>query len=387
MSKVAIAKCEDYEQPHVDEALRHSLELIGGLKNFVKPGQKVIIKVNGIMSVGPEAGVTTHPSVVSSVVKEVRKLGAFPLVGDSPGNALGNIQQILEKTGIKKAAEEAGGEIFPFQVAGITELPSPSSNKLIKTLHLSKAILKADVIINLPKLKTHNLTLYTGAIKNMFGCVPGFNKSKYHLWAPRSAQFSESLVDIFQITKPKLNIMDGIVGMEGNGPSAGNKRILGAIIASADGVALDAICSAAIGYKPFTIDTTRIAHKRGLGEGRLGKIEIAGTPLSEITQKDWKHPVASYSLTRYLPRFIYSLTSPLTRFIRVNPVIIQDVCTKCMICVNNCPTKTIHYKENKVEIDLSNCIMCFCCHELCPYQAIKLERSWLVRKFGLVQKE
>ncbi|KPJ69754.1 hypothetical protein AMJ44_02765, partial [candidate division WOR-1 bacterium DG_54_3] len=360
---------------------------IGGLKHFVKPGQKVILKVNGIMSAGPEAGVTTHPSIISSVVKEVKKLGALPLVGDSPGNALADIQQIMKKTGIKKATEEAGGKIIPFQVAGITEFPSPSNSKRIKTLHLCKEVLEADVIINLPKLKTHNLTFYTGAIKNMFGSVPGFNKSKYHLWAPRSAQLSESLVDIFQITKPALNIMDGIIGMEGNGPSAGNKRTLGAIITSTDAVALDAVCSAAIGYKPFAIDTTRIAHKRGLGEGRLENIEILGTPLSEIIQKNWKHPVASYSLTRYLPQFIYSLTSPLTRFIRVNPVIIQEACTKCMICVNNCPTKTIHYKEDKVEIDLSNCIMCFCCHELCPHQAIKLERSWLVRKLGLVQKE
>ena len=387
MSKVAIVKCKDYDQLRVDEALHHSLELLGGLQKIIKPGQKVILKVNALLGEEPEAGITTHPSIVSAVVKEVKKLGAVPLVGDSPGNALGNIQQVLEKTGIKKATEEAGGEILPFQAEGITEFPSPSNSKRIKSLLLSKAVLEADLIINLPKLKTHNLTLFTGAIKNMFGSIPGFNKSKYHLLAPRSVQLSESLVDIFQITKPELNIMDGIVGMEGNGPSAGSKRNFGAIFASTDAVALDAVCSAAIGYKPFAVDTTRIAHRRGLGQGRLENIIILGTPLSEIIQKDWDRPVGLPPLTKYLPQFIYDLTSLLTRFIRVNPVIIQEACTKCMICVNNCPTKTIHSKEDKVEIDLSNCIMCFCCHELCPYRAIKLERSWLVKKLGLVQKE
>jgi len=387
MPKVSIIKCQDYEPARIEEAVRRSLELIGGLRTIVKSGQRVLLKVNALMGIEPEAAVTTHPAVVAAVVKEVKKLGAKPLVGDSPGNALANMLQILEHTGIKKAVEAAGGEIIKFQEAGVVEFPSPSNNKRIRIIHLSRAAMEADVIINLPKLKTHNLTLYTGAIKNLFGCVPGFNKSKYHLMAPRPSEFAESLVDILQITKPKLNIMDAVIGMEGNGPSAGDKRTLGAIMASADAVALDAVCSVAIGYKAFDIDTTKIANKRNLGEGRIKKIEIVGTPLSEITQKDWKHPISIQQLTKYLPGFIDRLSRPFSRFIRIDPIIIQELCKKCLICVNNCPAKTIHYQNGKVEIDLKHCIMCFCCHELCPYKAIKLEKSWLVKRLGLGQEE
>jgi uncharacterized protein (DUF362 family) len=178
--KVSIVKCQDYDQARVDEAVRQSLELIGGLENVVKPGNTVLIKVNALMRSRPEAAITTHPAVVAAVVKEVKKLGAKAFVGDSPGNPAENIQQTMEETGIKKATEEAGGEIIHLEEKGVTEVQSPSQNKKIKALNIFKAALEADAIINVPKLKTHNLTLLTGAVKNLFGLVPGFNKSRYH---------------------------------------------------------------------------------------------------------------------------------------------------------------------------------------------------------------
>jgi ferredoxin len=168
--------------------------------------------------------------------------------------------------------------------------------------------------------------------------------------------------------------------MEGHGPANGQKRIMGAILASLDAVAMDAVCAASMSYQPLRIETTRIAQQRKLGEGRLENIEIAGAPLSEIEKKDWKHASNVYSSTRYLPEFLYTLIKPLAdRQLRIDPVIIQEACTKCLICVKNCPAQTIHFTNNVVKIDPSKCIMCYCCHELCPYHAIKLKRSWLAK--------
>jgi len=383
-SQVAIIECPNYDQPSVDDAVQKGLDLLGGLKSIIKPGDKVLLKVNALLDAEPDVAATTHPAVVAAVAKEVKKLGAIALVGDSPGNVSANIDQTMEKTGFAQAAKDAGTEILNFHKSKITDFASPSNNKLIKDLKIAQAVLDCDVIINLPKLKTHGWTLYTGAIKNMFGAVPGFHKSRYHSLAPQPYEFSKMLVDILEITKPKLNITDAVYGMEGEGPSAGHKRFMGALFFSYDAVAMDAVCAKAIGYQPFDIDTTKIAHQRGLGNGNLEQIEIIGTPLSKVTHHDWQHSSNVYSLTKRIPSWLNWMFRPVTKYLRVDPVINQEKCTKCLICVKSCPVKTIHYKNKVVKIDLSKCIMCYCCHELCPYKAIKLKRSWLAKRIGIL---
>jgi uncharacterized protein (DUF362 family)/NAD-dependent dihydropyrimidine dehydrogenase PreA subunit len=329
------------------------------------------------------------------VVKAVVAIGATAWVGDSPGNAHSNVAKTMKKTGIMQAAEENGGQLVFFQQDGVVEVKG-SSPKL--PIRISKLVLEADVIINLPKLKTHGLTLYTGAIKNMFGTVPGFHKSTYHTSFPKAADFAAAVVDIFAATKPTLNIMDAVIGMEGNGPTSGMPRKMGLLIASPDAVALDAVGAYLIGYEPERILTTAIAAKRNLGESNLGKIEIIGPPLSQYRQSDWKKSFSSLGLIGNLPEWAIKLLSPLIAQVSIYPVIDQAKCTKCLVCVNNCPAKTIithplspslnkrggiKRGEFKITINKKNCISCFCCHELCEYQAIKLDRSWLVRLFNL----
>ncbi len=402
--QVVIARCSNYDQNVVAEALHQSLELLGGLNQFVRPGQTVLVKVNALMAAPPEVAVTTHPAIVSAIVKEIVKLGAIALVGDSPGNATDNFEKVLTVCGIKEAAEKAGGRIVSFQEKGIVNVPSPSQNQRISSITVSKAVLDADIVINLPKLKTHGLTKYTGAIKNLFGCVPGFHKSQYHALAPKPSALSQTFVDLLEIVKPTLNIMDAVEGMEGNGPSAGDKRHFGAIFISTDAVALDTVCSAAIGFAPLSIATTRIAHQRKLGEGNLGKIEIIGERLESVIKKDWRPPVGINQLLDFIPDLLFPLLQPIIKMIRVDPVIDQKKCTKCLACVKGCPEKTIKTHplltskppspsldkrggikggEFNVEIDLSRCIMCFCCHELCSYQAISLQPNWLARRIGV----
>ncbi|OGC21979.1 hypothetical protein A2291_07370 [candidate division WOR-1 bacterium RIFOXYB2_FULL_42_35] len=382
--KVAIVKCKSYRQAQVDAAVRQSLELISGLDKTIKPGNRVLIKVNALMGKDPELGITTHPALVTAIVKLVKALGAIPLVGDSPGDGSANVHKVMSKCGFTKATEEAGGELISFEKAGTKDIPSPSQHKKIKTLKISKAVLKADVIINLPKLKTHGWTLYTGAIKNLFGCITGFNKASFHFAAPKCKDFSIALVDILEIVKPTINIMDAVMGMEGQGPTEGKPRLMGAILASFDAVALDAVAATAINYQPLEIDMIRIADNRQLGTGKLANIDVVGTPLKEIIKKDWEHCANTYAITNRIPSFLEPILNPIMqKILRIDPEIIQDKCKKCLVCVNNCPAKTIYFKDNTVKIDLSKCIMCYCCHELCPYKSIRLKQSWLAKVMGL----
>lgn len=384
-SRVSIVSCNDYSHSEVEAAIHQCLDLLGGISQFVKPGQKVLVKPNALMGDTPEHAVTTHPTVIFAVIKEVIKAGGIALAGDSPGNASANVPKTMETTGIKQAVESAGGKMVYFQQEGIVKVKSPSNNQKIYEIPIAKPVLEADAIINLPKLKTHNLTLYTGAIKNMFGCVPGFNKTHFHVMNPRSIDLARSLVDIYEITKPTLNIMDAVVGMEGKGPAAGKPRKIGALIASTDGVALDSVCSRIIGFKPEEIHTTFFAHERNLGEMDLNKIEIVGLPLEQFKQINWKKPINLDALTRFLPPFIFSLAKPILSQLNIDPVINQNKCTKCLVCVKNCPAKTIQYDQSSknVKINLHNCIRCFCCHELCEYRAIDLKGTWLTKLMGI----
>jgi len=381
MSKVSIIKCANYDQLNLEPLLAP----LGGIQAFVKPGQKVLIKPNALLGKTPDHAVTTHPALIAAVIREVKKAGGIALVGDSPGNAHSNVQQTMEQTGIKQAVKEAGGILIYFQQEGVVEVKSPSGNKRLPTLMIARPALEADVIINLPKLKTHNLTLYTGAIKNMFGVVPGFNKTYFHATNPRPRDFAESIVDVFQTVKPTLNIMDAVVGMEGPGPSNGSPRKFGALLASTDAVALDAVCSYLIGYEPKQIFTTVAAYTRQLGEMDLARIEVIGPRLEELRQAGWRKAFNVQGFSNWLPDFIFNFAAPIVKQLSIYPSIDQAKCTQCLACFRHCPVKTIiHDQDAKVVwIDKKRCISCFCCHELCEYGAVRLERSWLVRLLRL----
>jgi Pyruvate/2-oxoacid:ferredoxin oxidoreductase delta subunit len=216
----------------------------------------------------------------------------------------------------------------------------------------------------------------------MFGTVPGFNKTLFHASCQNPKDFAASIVDIYELTKPELNIIDAVIGMEGRGPSEGKPRTLGVLIASTDAVAADTVGSYLIGYEPMEINTTAIASERGLGEARLNKIEIVGAAIETVRQKDWQHARNMNQKIQALPPWLFRF---LASRISIKPVIDQKKCTRCQVCVKNCPAKTIYFypDKNKVEIDHKRCIYCFCCHELCPFKAIELHKSRLAKLMGL----
>lgn len=388
MTTVACIRCASYEEQAVEQAVHQALEALGGIKKYVQPGHRVLLKVNMLQSCHPNDAITTHPLVAKAVAKEVLAAGGTPVIGDSPGNGYARIEHALESCGFKGIAEELGIETINFEKAGVAEVPS--QNPLIKSFFISRAVLDADVVISLPKLKTHNFTRYTGAVKNMFGSITGFNKGKVHYLAPKPLDFATAIVDIFSHVKPHLAVMDAVVGMEGHGPTGGTPRPIGLILASDDCVALDAVGGKLIGYEPRQVDTTRIAGERGLGESSLEKIEIEGVSIKEGSIPDFKLVTSAADILDRVPSGLIKVLGPLAnRLIQIRPVLGNpERCTGCAICAKHCPQsredrpkKAIQMVDGKPTFDYRECIFCYCCHELCPNRALLIKQSYLARKW------
>lgn len=379
MSATVVLKyCPDYTT-EVETQLREGLSELGGMSAFVQPGQRVLLKVNLLMKKRPEEAVTTHPSVVEATVRLVQEAGGIPVIGDSPGgpytkNAL---QSIYSRSGLLEVAERTGAELN--QDFGQTARSFPEG-KVAKSLTITNCVTDADVIITISKLKTHGMMTFTGAVKILFGVIPGLLKAEYHLKMPKIMDFAGLLVDIAQYVKPTLSIMDGIVGMEGDGPSAGQPRNIGALLISTDPFALDVVAADLIGLKPEKVPTIRVARERGL-TASLEEIDFKGDSRSLWRIQDFIVPKT------VSPNFLDMVPLPksVNRFllnrVRSRPVFSHDQCKGCSDCVNNCPPKALVLNDQKRPmVDLEVCIRCFCCQELCPHQAVDIFRPWLGRK-------
>jgi len=342
MVKVSIVKCEDY--PKVKNAIKQSLDLIGGLEKIIKPNDRVLLKVNLLMAKKAEYAVTTHPSVVKAVIQLVKEKKGIVFVGDSAGGA-GLTDKAFEVSGIKKVVEEENVELLNFETTGTYN---------VKGLNIAKPLLDSNVVISLPKLKTHTFTFFTGAVKNFFGGIPGKQKSELHSKYPKLEDFSNMLLDIYYAVKPKLGIMDGILGMEGDGPSNGKVVKSNVILSSFDCVSLDYVSSALIGYNPMGIATTRLGVERKLGETE--KIEIAGEKIENVSV-DFKKPVSEDAKENVIP------------------IVDSDKCKKCLTCISICPVNAINIINDDITFNRMKCILCYCCSELCPEGAIGLVRK------------
>ncbi len=378
MSQVSVISCSKYDLSEVKEALRKAINLVldGDLDKIIKEGDKVLLKVNLLMGKPPSEAVTTHPTVVQAMIELVQEVGGKPLIGDSPGggrmNTPTSYERMMSIAGYRDVADETSAEIVYFD-EDYEEVPFPEG-RITKRFIIAKAVLEADVIINLPKLKTHGFTRLTGAVKNMFGAIPGFRKAEYHLRMSNVEVFSGMLVDLYTLTNPTLNVMDAIVGMEGDGPSAGDPRAIGAILVSEDGIALDSVAAEIVGLPPLSIPTNKRGFEWGLSAESPEKIKVLGN--GEMRIDNFRYPLREGDWTKSLPSF---LRSWLKNSVVVKPYIDKDKCRGCQICVKNCPPKAMKMIGETPSIDYNVCIKCYCCHELCPHRAIELREGWLSR--------
>lgn len=370
MTDVSIVRCTDYNQS--EACVKKAIDLIGGIESVIKPGDKVLLKVNLLLPAKPEAAITTNPKIVEAMIKLVKSAGGESWVGDSSGGR-GKTLEAFEVSGIKAVCERHDAKIINFDTGNVYKIEIPQG-EILNELHVASAPFDADVVVNIPKLKTHALTLYTGAIKNMYGTVPGGKKALIHaITTSDSEKFAEALVDIYSIIPINLTVMDGIVGMEGIGPNHGKPKKSNVLIASTNALELDAVSSTIMGFDPEDIPTLRIAQQRGLGTIDLDKISILGESLENV-KSDYKKPKRIYKGLMFLPSFVRNLFLETPRL----PFPNKAGCNQCKECEANCPVDAIKVTEVP-KFDHSKCIRCYCCHELCPQDGIKLKKALLPR--------
>lgn len=375
-STVSLVRCSDYEQDKIDTGVEEALVHLGGIQQYVKPGQRVLLKFNLLVGAAPEKAITTHPAMVRAMIRQVREAGGIPEVGDCCGfegpPSLGRYIAACRQSGIKQVCDEEGVELVHLSAESV-EVENLQGHAFMR-FTLARRVVEADVVISLPKLKTHGLTMFTGGVKINFGCLPGLQKPEMHVRAQGIETFSQMLVDLMVAVHPTLTVMDAVVGMEGNGPRNGNPKQIGAILASTDPVALDAVACQIVGIQPLTVPTTRLANEQGVGAGDLARIEVFGESLDAMRVKDFRLATGSESMFRYrgLQRFLQS------RLV-AKPILVTERCKGDWICIEHCPATALSENGKYPSLDYDKCIRCFCCQELCPHDAMVLQRPLLAR--------
>lgn len=378
-TRVAIARAESYtDTTVVAAAIRRSLELIGGLESIVKPGCRVFLKINQLPPPSlADRGVVTHPVFVKAAAGILKQAGADVTAGDDieSGQPDG-----FTVSGVRQACTEAGVKLVNLREAGFAA--TPIEGRILKQVYLSKLALEADLIVNLPKLKTHALTAFTGGVKNIYGCLPQGMRIKLHGDHISPDEFALMLTDVYAALKPQLTLMDGVMAMQGEGPANGSLYPLGLVLAGTDGVAVDAVACRIIGLPPRRVDTLRHASDRGLGTADLDQIEVVGEKLEMLTRTDFKLP-ASGTMTflklvaRLLPR---RQSNALMQRVVAKPKVIRATCTGCGACVKVCPTETVKLDAGNVAtIDYKLCIRCLCCYEACRESSIEAVKPLITR--------
>ena len=373
---VAVVGCEGYERKEVMEAVRRSIDLVGGLGSFVGKGQRVLVKPNLLHGSAPEKCVTTHPEVVRAVCQLLMEHGCQVVIADSPGAGTiyteGSLRKAYAASGWTKVAEELGVSLN--YGTGYKEVAAPQGRK-VKLFLIIDPALEADAIVVVSKAKTHVLTTMTGAAKNMFGVVVSIEKPAMHARFQSVADFSQMIIDLNELMRPDLQVMDAVMGMEGDGPHTGEPRKIGAILASADYTALDTVEARLMSLDPLEVGTIRAAADRGLIAPDLSDVKTVGDPLERFVVKDFKRPRTLNKEKGFGQSRLSSAALALVKAYSLKPMVDAQRCTSCGHCVRVCPKGTIAMRNGKARIDAGHCIRCFCCHEACPSKAIKLQRS------------
>lgn len=380
-TQVYAASCPDYGQ--AEEAIRALVEQMGGMGRFVRPGERIVLKANLLRAAPPESAICTHPAVVEAVAKLVKEAGGTPVICDSPGGALHKeavLRNLYEKTGMAAAAAAAGAELSMDSSTRTVSLPE---GRVLRQAEIITPVAEADGVIDLCKMKTHVLMSMTGAVKNLFGVIPGLSKVGYHATHPDHETFADVLLDLTGYVKPRLSLMDGILAMEGDGPgSSGTPRQVGLLLAAANPLALDTAAGAIMNLPRQDNPVLLAAERRGLTPCRMEDVELIGGTVEELRMADYKFPASTKS---NLMDFLGPLARPAERLCKKalsqTPRIDGAKCVGCGICAKSCPGQAIAMTApgKKARISQKACIHCYCCHELCPQKAVELHQSWLGR--------
>jgi len=365
-NKVAVRSCREYNIEEIYRHIRDIYDYCGGpeLKN-----KKVLLKPNILIDCDPSRCVSTHPAVVEAMINFLHDRGASVYVGDSPGIHFRGFKS--EKSGIYQVCEKTGATWVDF-MKNHTDMPFGKGK-----IRIASVVREVDLIISLPKLKTHQLTYFTGAIKNTLGLVPGFAKTRQHALYPDRDVFSAFLVDLTEAVCPSFYLMDGISGMEGEGPGQGTPVKTEVLIGSANPLAVDIIASTIAGYDPMIIPTNSIALERGTWLKDVSDTEYDGPVLESIIKKDFKKVAYTHNGNVVVRFIMHRLKS--IRFLQPRPVFLHEKCTGCNECIRICSQNALAMdpvKKNWVVLTDKKCIRCYCCSEICQSNAVTVRRDF-----------
>lgn len=371
---VSTIPCPDYSEDEVRKALMAVLAPLGGL-DWVSEGMKIGIKANLVSCMKPEEGATTHPTLICELVKMIRERGGEVIIGDSPGGlyTAQYLNKVYEVTGMNKA-EELGARLNRNFESTHAEYDGAA---VLKSFTYTSWLDECDEIINFCKLKTHGMIGMSAAAKNIFGVIPGTMKPEYHYRFPNLQDFSRMIVDLDEYFKPRLCIVDAIEGMEGNGPTKGNVRHIGLLLASRSPHKLDMVCADIIGLGMSDLPTLMAAKERGLIPESIGDLKISGA-YAEQKITDYKNVNVRNSML--FDKNNKALRIIMGSVLQSRPKLRRSECIGCGKCGNMCPAKAIVINgKKKAVIDRDKCIRCFCCQEFCPVGAMKVYRTPIAR--------
>lgn len=364
---VAVVRCKTYNVEAVKPALEEAVNAVNGL-DFVMPGMKIIIKPNLVSFKKPDAAATTHPALLEALVEMLLARGADVTIGDSPGgpHSLPLLNRVYAATGMDRL-EKLGAKLNRNMNEKTVDFPE---GKVLKNFTYTEYLDEADAIIDFCKLKSHGMLGMSAAVKNLFGTIPGLKKPEVHYKFQNDAEFADMLVDLNEYFKPRLAICDAVVGMEGNGPTAGTPRQIGAIIASKSTYYADVVGAELIGMNIDGLPTLQAAYERGFAPASSKKLRVYGD-IRALTVDDFKAPpVRGLSFMRKGNVLHFISKAALEH----KPTLKKRLCVGCGECARMCPAKAIEMKNKNPHINREKCIRCFCCQEFCPRAAMVAHR-------------
>jgi uncharacterized protein (DUF362 family)/Pyruvate/2-oxoacid:ferredoxin oxidoreductase delta subunit len=381
MSKplVSIAACKNYTPEELRTALLKIFADLGGVEKYAADGAKIVLKPNLVMGKSPSACATTNPEFIKQLAIILKERGAELFIAESPGGPYtpARLNAVYNACEITEAAAETG-IVLNYKTETVKK--ENPAGRFLKTIELIRPLAEADLIINLPKPKSHGQMTYTGAVKNMFGAVAGVFKADYHLRMSEYDTFADAIIDVFLCVKPELNIMDAVMGMDGNGPTNGRPRHIGLICASEDAFALDLAMLDILGLDPRKVPVMKRGMLRNLCAENISGIEIKGENPEKFFINDFNFPSAG-AINFFHANFLFK---PFARFFKPYPYFLLNNCVSCGECARSCPSEIIMMKDKKPSADLTKCVRCFCCQELCPAGAVEIRRSLVHKIFHAV---
>ena len=370
MSKVVVLNCPTYDPEMIYQKLSSGIKLLGGIERFIPKQSRVLVNPNTLVGIHPDKAATTHPAVLDGVFRILKEAGYSLTYGDSPG--FGDVSRVMKKCGLQDVADKYNVPLGDFTYGKTVHYPE---GIVAKQFEIANAVLDSDAIVNVAKMKAHAFQRITGAIKNPFGCIVGLEKGLMHGRYTNAHNFAEMIIDLDNYLNVNFHIMDGIVAMEGNGPRNGNPVPMNVILMSDDPVALDTVFCQLVDLNPMIIPTITYGKKYGLGD--YEHIELLGDPIEPLIQP-------AFDIDRdTIKQSEKSNFTVLRQFVIRRPVILEDICKKCGVCVEVCPIegKAVNFANNDNTnppvYDYDKCIRCYCCQEMCPYDAITTETPFL----------